>query len=100
MVIRKKVLGENHPYVADTIIDLAILYNAKGKNTNAKPLFEQAIIIMETSFGRESPLIVPYLKDYGNFLEQINRKREATKMRIRAKAIQDKHKSKSGKEKH
>ncbi|CAG0961345.1 hypothetical protein METP3_00846 [Methanosarcinales archaeon] len=92
--IERKVIGEDHPDFATTLSNLGGLYQHQGKYSKAKPLFEKAIEIKEKAFGKESPLIILSLDNYADFLKITNKNREATKMRIRAKAIQDKQKSK------
>lgn len=92
--IEKKALGDDHPDSAKTLYKLGSLYQDQAKYSKAKPLFIKAIEIIEKSFGKESPLIVPYLTNFAYFLQKTNKNREASKMKIRAKAIQDKQKSK------
>jgi tetratricopeptide (TPR) repeat protein len=92
--ITKKVLGEDHPDLAKTLYNLGLLYYNQTKYSKAKPLFKKAIDIMEKSFGKESPLLIIHLTNYANFLQKTHKNREATKMKNRVKAIQDKQKSK------
>ena len=87
-------MGKNHPDLAATLNNLGLLYKDQAKYYKAKPLFKKAIEIKEKAFGKESPLIVLDLTNYADFLQNTHKNREATKMRIRAKAIQDKQKSK------
>jgi tetratricopeptide (TPR) repeat protein len=87
-------LGEEHPDIAATLNNLGVLYQDQAKYSKANPFFKKAIEIMEKAFGKDSPLIVLDLTNYADFLQKTNKNREATKMRIRAKAIQDKQKSK------
>jgi len=92
--IKKKVIGEEHPDIAAILINLGGLYQDQAKYFKANSLFKKAIEIMKKAFGKDSPLIVRDLTNYANFLQKTNKNREATKMRIRAKAIQDKQEAK------
>ena len=44
--IRQQVLGAEHPDVATSLNNLAELYNAKGRYTEAKPLYIKALFFM------------------------------------------------------
>jgi len=94
--IRKKVFGEDHPDLATTLYNLGLLYYNQNKYSKAKPLLKKAIDIMEKSFGKESPLIVLHLTNYADFLQKTHKNREATIMKNRVKAIQEKLEAKNG----
>ena len=42
---REKTLGENHPAVAATLNNLAVLYGKRGKYKDAEPLCKRALEI-------------------------------------------------------
>ncbi|RTZ62643.1 MAG: hypothetical protein DSZ29_07945, partial [Aquificaceae bacterium] len=46
-----------HPDVAQSLNNLALLYQAQEKYSQALPLFEQAIAILKTSFPNGHPNI-------------------------------------------
>ena len=50
LAIREKTLGENHPAVAATLNNLAVLYGKRGKYKDAEPLCKRALEIREFSF--------------------------------------------------
>jgi tetratricopeptide (TPR) repeat protein len=41
--IREKVLGSEHPYIATTLNDLALLYYSQGKYAEAEPLCHSTV---------------------------------------------------------
>lgn len=61
-VIRAEVLGEEHPDVADSLNNLAVLYAVQGLYGKAEPLYERALEIWQKAFG-ESHIRVAYALD-------------------------------------
>jgi CHAT domain-containing protein/Tfp pilus assembly protein PilF len=51
LALRKAVLGETHPDVAQLINALAILYTDQGLYERAEPLFHRALALRETALG-------------------------------------------------
>jgi tetratricopeptide (TPR) repeat protein len=47
LAIREKVLGPDHPDVADALNKLAILYKDQGRYAEAEPLYKQSLAIRE-----------------------------------------------------
>ena len=45
IIYREKTLGENHPAVAATLNNLAVLYGKRGKYKDAEPLCKRALEI-------------------------------------------------------
>ncbi|WP_146034064.1 tetratricopeptide repeat protein, partial [Nostoc cycadae] len=41
----RKVLGEEHPSVANSLNNLALLYNSQGRYSEAEPLYIQALAL-------------------------------------------------------
>ncbi|MCE2665183.1 MAG: tetratricopeptide repeat protein [Microcystis sp. 53602_E8] len=56
--LRKRLLGENHPYVANSLNNLAKLYYFQGKYEEAEPLYLQALAIAEQALGENHPTTV------------------------------------------
>ena len=52
--IRRTTLGENHPEVAQTLLDLAKLHRAMGESDAAEPLLRQVIEIQRTALERHT----------------------------------------------
>ncbi len=49
------MLGSNHPDVAQSLNNLALLYKSQGKYEQAEPLFQRAVAIMERALGLDHP---------------------------------------------
>lgn len=47
LAIREKTLGKDHPAVAATLNNLAVLYGKRGKHKEAEPLCKRALEIRE-----------------------------------------------------
>jgi Tetratricopeptide repeat len=67
--VAKKRLGEEHPDVAQSLNNLALLYNSQGRYSQAEPLLIQALYILEQRLGVNHPNTVScreslaYLRD-------------------------------------
>jgi tetratricopeptide (TPR) repeat protein len=55
LAIRKKALGPEHPDVATSLNNLAILYGAQGLYAKAEPLYQQSLDIRQKALGPEHP---------------------------------------------
>src|SRR6266508_1201029 len=53
--LREKALGPDHPDVAQSLHNLAIIHRLKGDYAKAEPLFQRALDIKEKALGPESP---------------------------------------------
>jgi len=60
---REKRLGRDHPEVAESCSNLAILYNQKGDAGKAQPLYERALAIYEKQYGPDHPEVAHTLTD-------------------------------------
>ncbi len=59
--VSKKRLGDNHPYVAQSLNNLAGLYKSQGRYDEAEPLYQQALQVMRHLRGEEHPYLAPTL---------------------------------------
>ncbi len=80
-----------HPNVAQSLNNLATLYQAQGKYAEAEPLYQRSLAIWEKALGAEHPNVAAGLKDYADLLRKTGRGTEATEMEARAKVIRAKH---------
>ncbi|MDF5733095.1 MAG: CHAT domain-containing protein [Rhizonema sp. PD38] len=55
LLIREKVLGKEHPDVAQSLNNLALLYKAQGNYQKAEPLYQRSLNIREKVLGKEHP---------------------------------------------
>ena len=75
--------------------NLASFYYAQGKYAEAEPLYRRALAIFEKALGPEHLDVARSLENYAKLLRKTNRKAEAAKMEVRAKAIRTKHAAKN-----
>ncbi len=83
--------GNQDPRFAASLNNLAALYVAQGKYTDAEPLLQRALAIGEKALGPEHPDVAAVLENYAALLHKLNRDAEADKMEARAQAIRAKH---------
>ena len=55
LALRQKLLGDDHPDVATSFNNLALLYDSQGKYSEAEPLYIQALNILEQRLGVDHP---------------------------------------------
>lgn len=60
---REALYGPNHPNLADSLSNLAILYNQNGDYDKAQPLYERALQIYQTAHGPDHPDVAHTLTD-------------------------------------
>ncbi|XP_028515287.1 kinesin light chain [Exaiptasia diaphana] len=63
LTIREKTLGEDHPAVAATLNNLAVLYGKRGKYKDAEPLCKRALEIREKVLGKDHPDVAKQLNN-------------------------------------
>jgi tetratricopeptide (TPR) repeat protein len=51
----QKLLGDEHPDVATSFNNLAVLYYAQGRYSEAEPLYQQALALRQNLLGDEHP---------------------------------------------
>lgn len=56
-------MGENHPAVAATLNNLAVLYGKRGKYKDAEPLCKRALEIREKVLGKDHPDVAKQLNN-------------------------------------
>ncbi len=53
--VAEKNVGPNHPDVATSLNNLALLYKTQGQYAQAEPLYKQALAIWEKALGPDHP---------------------------------------------
>ena len=81
--IFEKSLGGNHPDVATSINNLALLLQATNRLVEAEPLIKRALQIDEQSFGKDHPKVATGLNNLANLLYATNRLGEAEPLSLR-----------------
>ncbi len=79
-----------HPDVALGLNNLALLFYDQGKYTEAEPLYQRALAILEKALGPDHPDLVTGLENYARLLRKTDRKADAAKTEEYAKAIRAK----------
>ena len=80
LAVRKKLLGEEHPDVAQSLTNLAAFYNSQGRYEEAEPLLLQAVQIVEKKLKKNHPTRI-YI--YNKYQELINsRINQLSKLKI------------------
>jgi Flp pilus assembly protein TadD len=64
LALREQALGPNHPEVAQSLNNLAIIYSAQGRKAKAEPLLQRALAIWEQALGPQHPQVAIVRKNY------------------------------------
>ena len=75
--IRKKALGPEHPDVATSLNNLAVLYSAQGLYAKAEPLYQRALAIWKKALGPEHPDVATSLNNLAALYQAQGRYAEA-----------------------
>ena len=67
----KRLLGDNHPHVANSLNNLAALYYSQGRYTEAEPLYLEAINIFRERLGENHPHTQTVYQNYLRMLSQL-----------------------------
>ena len=90
LAIREKVLGPDHPDVAQSLNNLAALYHEQGKHATAEPLYQRALAIREKALGPEHPDVATCLNNLAELYRARGKNAQAEPLYQRALAIHEK----------
>ena len=90
LAIREKALGPDHPEVAQSLNNLALLYEAQGRYADAEPLYKRALAIKEKSLGPNHPNVATSLNNLAWLYQAQGRYADAEPLYKRALAIYEK----------
>ena len=85
LAIREKALGPEHPNTAQSLNNLAALYDRQGRYEEAEPLYQRALAIREKALGPEHPNTATSLNNLVAFYRSLGRGDEAARLEARAK---------------
>ncbi len=85
--LREGALGPEHPDVAQSLNNLAALYDDQGRYAEAEPLYQRSLAIWEKALGPAHPHVATSLENYAALLRQTACADEAERMWARANAI-------------
>ena len=80
-------LGANDLVLAESVANLALLYNCEGKYVESEPLYAKAAQIREANLGPQDPQVLQTLEIYASMLRQEGKKDEARKIETRTVKI-------------
>jgi tetratricopeptide (TPR) repeat protein len=63
LIINEKILGPDHPHVAASLNNLALLYKVQGKYAEAEPLYKRSLAIKEKALGPDHPHVATSLNN-------------------------------------
>ncbi|HZF49420.1 MAG TPA: CHAT domain-containing tetratricopeptide repeat protein [Polyangiaceae bacterium] len=90
LAIQEKALRPDHPDVATSLHDLAVLYAKKGDYAQAEMLHWRALAIREKALAPKHPDVVQSLNDLAELFTTLGRYGEAEPLLRRALAIREK----------
>jgi CHAT domain-containing protein/tetratricopeptide (TPR) repeat protein len=90
LAIREKALGPNHPAVAASLNNLALLYNSRGEYGRAEPLYQRALAISEKALGPDHPDVAQSLNNLAALYNSRGEYARAEPLYRRALAINEK----------
>jgi CHAT domain-containing protein/Tfp pilus assembly protein PilF len=90
LAIREKVLGPEHPDVAESLNNLANLYGELGNYSQAEPLHQRALAIAEKVLGPEHPDVARSLNNLAALYRDMGNYSQAEPLYQRALAIYEK----------
>ncbi|MCZ6661119.1 MAG: tetratricopeptide repeat protein, partial [bacterium] len=89
LAINEKTLGTDHPDVALSLNNLALLYFAQGQYAQAEPLYNRALGILEKTVPNH-PNLAALLDNLADLYTNMGRGDEAKKLLDRARRIRAK----------
>ena len=92
----EQTIGPDHPTLATTLNNLAVVYEAQDKYGEAAPLYQRALALIERTLGPDHPNLAATLDNYADLLRKMQREAEAESAAARAKAIWAKQKREPG----
>ena len=90
LAIWEKALGPEHPDVATSLNNLAVLYDDQGQYAKAEPLYQRALAIREKALGPEHPDVAPSLNNLASLYHDQGQYAKAEPLYQRALAIREK----------
>ncbi|MBN3962580.1 MAG: tetratricopeptide repeat protein [Nostoc sp. NMS8] len=85
--VTKKCLGEEHPFVAESLNNLAGLYYSQGRYSEAEPLFIQALALRRQLLEEEHPDIAQSINNLAGLYKSQGRYNEAEPLYTQALAL-------------
>ncbi len=87
LAILEKALGNDHPYVASSLNNLARVYQAQGHYAEAEPLYQRSLAIREKALGNDHPDVAQSLNNLADLYRIQGHYTEAEPLYQRSLAI-------------
>ena len=87
LALRKRLFRYEHPDVATSLNNLALLYRAQGRYREAEPLYQEALALRKRLFRYEHPDVATSLHDLAGFYRAQGSYREAEPLYQEALAL-------------
>ena len=94
VVVAKKALevaqnnvGPDHPSVAVSLNNLALLYDTQGQYAQAEPLYKRSLAITEKALGSDHPDVAMRLENLAALYRATKREAQASELEKRAERI-------------
>ena len=81
-------MGPQHPEVALTLNDLAVLYYNLGDCAKAEALYKRSLAIMEKALGSEHPKVAIVLRNMAACFKKTGKEKDSKKLEERANIIE------------
>ena len=85
--VAEQTLGPDHPSVATSLNNLAMLYDTQGQYAQAEPLYTRSLAIGEKALGPDHPDVATSLENLAALYRKTNHGNEAQTLEKRAAAI-------------
>lgn len=85
--VRVRVLGKDHPDVAESIVNLAVLYENQSRNQKAETYYRTAIEIRERVLGATSPRTIEAKEHFARLLHGMQQHEEASRLEQETRAV-------------
>ncbi|WNZ46337.1 tetratricopeptide repeat protein [Leptolyngbya boryana CZ1] len=84
LTVARSLLGEQHPAVAQSLNNLAGLYQLQGRYEAAEPLYVQALELYRTLLGEQHPAVATSLNNLANLYQSQGRYEAAEPLYVQA----------------
>ena len=87
LAVYELALGPDHPYVAASLNNLALLYDEQGRADEAEALYRRSLGVLEQALGPDDPQVAASLNNLARLYERQGRYFESEALYSRARAI-------------
>ena len=88
--VAEQAVGPEHPAVATSLNNLAILYDQQGQYAQAEPLYKRALAVWEKTLGPTHPEVATSLNNLAEFYRTQGQYAQAEPLYKRALTIEGK----------